>query len=221
MVAAAGLADPTATGPQPVTVTLRRPPPLDTDLVLTTAESTVLLLDGAEVVAEAEREPGPGPDPVDPVTVAVAAAAEDSYAGSQGHPFPTCLVCGPDRSPGDGMRLRPGPVTDGTTACRWTPDPALADDGGLVESASVWAALDCPSAWTTDIANRPLVLGRISATVDRRPRAGEALVVVARHRDTVGRKTWTATTVYDAAGGVVGRAAQLWISIDPRTFGGR
>ncbi len=221
MVAAAGLAEPAATGPQPVTVTLRRPPPLDTDLVLTTAEDTTRLLDGSEVIAEAERGPGPGPDPVDPVTVAVAADAEESYAGARDHPFPTCFVCGPDRAPGDGLRLRPGPVTDRTTACRWTPDPGLADDDGLVESATVWAALDCPSAWTTDITSRPLVLGRITAAVDRRPRAGEPLVVVARHQDTVDRKTWTATTVYDAAGGVVGRAAQLWISIDPRTFGGR
>jgi len=55
--------------------------------------------------------------------------------------------------------------------------------------------------------------------VHRLPAASERLVVVGRHQDTEGRKTRTATTVYDAVGRIVGRADQLWISVDPATFG--
>ncbi len=86
------------------------------------------------------------------------------------------------------------------------------------EPAHVWAALDCPGGWTDDIAGRPMVLGRITAVVRRLPLPGERLVVVGAWLETSGRKTMTATSVYDAAGRVVGSAAHTWIRIDPSTF---
>jgi hypothetical protein len=35
------------------------------------------------------------------------------YPLYQGHPFPTCFTCGPDRAPGDGLRIFPGPLSHG------------------------------------------------------------------------------------------------------------
>jgi len=199
-------------------VTLRRPPPLGTDLEVV-VEGGAQLLDGTDLVAEASAADASELDQVTPVDVDAAVAAEPAYRGLRRHPFPRCFVCGPERAAGDGLCLRPGPTADGRTACSWVPHPAFADHDGTLDPAYVWAALDCPGGWTTDLEGRPMVLGRMTAAVERRARVGERLVVVGQHLDTSGRKTRTATSVYDADGQVVGRAAQLWLSVDPQAFG--
>lgn len=216
----------------PVTVSLRRPPPLETDLQVrlsgdgpsrfaellapaagATAAATVA------TAATAVPDPTAPLEPVPPVDVSAAAAASGRYAGLNDHPFPTCFVCGTARDDGDGLCLHPGRVDGGRTACTWTPHRNFAAADGSVDAAYVWAALDCPGGWTTDLVGRPLVLARMTALVHRRPAVGETLVVLGQHVDTDGRKTRTATTVYDSGGGIVGRARQLWISVDPATFG--
>lgn len=202
-----------------VEVTLRRPPPLERDLSAVETAAGWQLRDGDDLVAEAGTV---GDDslgvPVPAVDVATARAAEDAYPGLHHHPFPECFVCGPARAPGDGMRLAPGRLPDGRTACTWTPDASLGGDGGGVDDPFVWAALDCPAGWTGDIAGRPMVLGRIGARVAATPRVGETYVVVGQRRSSVGRKTWTASTVYDAEGQVYGLASHTWIHIDPSQF---
>ena len=75
-----------------------------------------------------------------------------------------------------------------------------------------------PGGWTGDLVGRPMVLGRITAVIRRRPLAGERLVVVGALVDAVGRKSRTATSVYDAAGREVGSAFHTWIRVDPPTF---
>lgn len=206
-------------GAPATTVTLRRPPPLGTDLTVAVGGRAARLFDGAELVAEAAVADAGELVKVAPVNAGTATAAEPAYRGLRRHPFPRCFVCGPARAAGDGLSLRPGPTADGRTACTWVPHPAFADGDETLDPAYVWAALDCPGGWTTDLEGRPMVLGRITAAVERRARVGERLVVVGQHLDTSGRKTRTATSVYDAAGQVVGRAAQLWLSVDPESFG--
>ena len=81
---------------QPVTVTLRRPPPLETLLdVVTYAGGAILtrLLNGDDRIAEAAAgvfttRPGLA------VSVSDALAAESAYRGLTGHPFDGCFVCG-------------------------------------------------------------------------------------------------------------------------------
>ncbi len=208
---------------QPVTVTLRRPPPLETPLrVVPPAgsdplETPTLLLDGDVVVAEAL--PGEfAAAAVEPVPPPAAHAAEPAYAGLHNHPFPTCFVCGTDRTEGDGLRLAPGPLATGLTACVWTPDASLVDGSGRVPDHFVWAALDCPSAWTSDLEVRPVVLGRLTARCDSAVAVGTPYVVVARLLSEQGRKTFTASAVYAADGTLVARAEQVWIAIDPADF---
>jgi hypothetical protein len=210
---------------KPVTVTLRRPPPLETEFVVSRAaaeregdEVALLTGDGSLVAVAASG----GFDAAPPAAVGVeeATAAESSYAGLSGHPFPGCFVCGPDRTAGDGLRLSPGRYTAGHTACVWTPDASLAsgDDHDRAAAEFVWAALDCPGGWASDLESRPLVLGRMTAAYERLPALHEPYVVVGAVRGGERRKTYTSSALYDAAGGLLGRAEHVWIAVDPSRF---
>lgn len=214
----------------PLTITLRRPPPLDEPLTISRVGDRTTMSHGEVLIAEAA--PGAfATEPPSPVSVEAARQAQTAYPGMTAHPFPTCFVCGPDRRPGDGLLLAPGPTAPGRTACVWEPDPSLStaavDAAGdqrtdaLAEQVSVefvWAALDCPGGWTSNLDARPLVLGRMTASCVVAPRIGENYVVVGRLLETQGRKTRTATALYDAAGHLLARAEHIWIAIDSATF---
>jgi len=101
-------------------------------------------------------------------------------------------------------------------ATTWVPDASLGseasgDGSALVEV--VWAALDCPGGWSADLAGRPMVLGRMTAAVDALPRAGDHCVVVGQWLGAERRKTFTASTMYDVDGRVLGRAQATWIAL--------
>jgi hypothetical protein len=208
-----------ALGSQPVTVTLRKPPPLEHAMTLTRVEGGSQLTGGGEVVAEAtaghfERMP------VAPVSRSRAESVRAAYPGLFDHSFDGCFVCGPEREAGDGMRLCPGPIAADRTACVWTPDESLADPiaNGFAALEFVWAALDCPGGWTSDLIARPLVLGRMTGAVHRLPEIGRPVVIVGELYETDGRKTRTGTAAYDESNRLVGRAEQVWIEVDPAVF---
>jgi hypothetical protein len=111
-------------------------------------------------------------------------------------------------------------------AALWRPDESLATSSDLLDPgvavvslATAWAALDCVGGWSTDLRGRPMVLGQIAARVDALPVVGEPHGVVGQERGTHGRKTFTASTLYDADGRVVARARHTWIAVDPAAFG--
>jgi hypothetical protein len=199
-------------------VRLRLPPPLELDLELKVSAAGAQLSGPDGLVAEALPVGSSVLDDatVDPVGPDRARAAEAAYRGLVAHPFPTCFVCGPDNA--EGLRLRPGGLGDGRTACTWIPDRELAAADGLIDTTFLWAALDCPGGWTTDLEGRPSVLGELTVGVDARPAAGEPCVVMGRLLGEDGRKTVTATTLYDADGRVLARARQIWIAVDPAAF---
>ena len=216
------------TAPWPtVQVTLRQPPPLDVPLPVS---GGVAVDDAGAVVAAAEIV-SRDLVPIDPVTAAEAAEATASYAGLTSHPFPTCFVCGTAREEGDGLRIFPGRVADDAegrvrVAAPWTPHPSNAedfhnyvDDQPRASLATTWAALDCVSAWSGDLEERPIVLGRMTARVDTLPVIGEPHVVVGGARGTDGRRTFTASTLLDSDGRVVAVAEHVWFAIDPAAFG--
>ncbi len=211
-----------------ITVTLRRPPPLDTPVPTTDTDGLTVAADDAGPVAEGRRDDVPLIE-VEAVDAATARAAEAAYAGWASHPFTTCFTCGPDRDEGDGLRIFPGPVEDldgeVRVAAVWTPHPSTAEDWHAYEDdhrrASVpvtWAALDCPGGWSGDLATYPSVLGRMTARIDTLPVVGEEHVVVGHYRGREGRKTHTASTLYDADGRVVATAEHTWIQVDPAQF---
>jgi len=181
-----------------VEVTLRRPPPLEVPMRVEDGR----LYDGDELVADAR----PGVvdvAPPAPVTVAEAEAVASSYGGFVENPFPTCFVCGPDHP--TGLHLFAGRVSENLVAAVWTPSE--------VNRVLVWAALDCPSGWATDIVGRPAVLGRMACRIDVLPVAGEQHVVVGWTRGEEGRKLLTGSALYDARGGLLAVAQQTWVAI--------
>lgn len=181
-----------------VQVTLRQPPPLETDLRVEQGRLYV----GQVLLAEAV--PGELDVTAPPaVGLARAEAAATSYGGLVAHPFPTCFVCGTLRS--DGLGLAAGPVADGLVAAVWTPRESTA--------LMVWAALDCPGGWSADLPGRPLVLGRMTCRIDDLPEVGVPYVVQGWHVRSEGRKVLTGTALYDGTGRVLAAAGATWITI--------
>ena len=109
-------------------------------------------------------------------------------------------------------------------ASLWVPHASLAERGDVhdeVERVGVgttWAALDCVGGWSEDLEGRPMVLGRMTARVDALPVVGEPHVVVGQRRGADGRKSFTASTLYDSDHRVVATAEHVWIAVDPATF---
>jgi hypothetical protein len=204
------------TGNAVATVTLRRPPPLDTPLVLRAQDDpaghTLRCEVGDLLIAEVTAGHLAAPAPAS-VAHGVAAASAREYGGLTDHPFPTCFTCGPDRAPGDGLRIFAGPVPGraDTVATVWTPGPE-------VGVPVVWAALDCPGGWSVLTPGRPMVLGRMTAEVSATPLPGGEYVIVGHARGVDGRKAFTSTALYDHAGGLLARAEATWLEIDPATI---
>jgi hypothetical protein len=112
-------------------------------------------------------------------------------------------------------------------AAPWTPDAILSADWHEYDEssrraclASTWAALDCAGGWAGDLEERLMVLGGMTAVVDDLPVVGEPHVVTAERRGGEGRRTFTAATLHDSDGRIVGRAAHTWVAVDPARFNG-
>jgi hypothetical protein len=191
---------------------------MQVDLNLTVDTDTARLTTGDMLVAEAVTVDAEtlADAAIDPVGPDEARAAEASYRGLSNHPFPGCFVCGPEND--EGLQLRPGPLSDGRTACTWHPAANLAGKDGLVDPVYLWSALDCPGGWAIDLDGRPSVLGQMTACIDARPQPGEPCVIMGRILSEEGRKTHTATTLYDADGRILARAHHTWILVDPALF---
>lgn len=213
---AAALPAPAAT----TAVTLRRPPSLAEPMLLSPVPGGgVQLHRGEGLIAEATPSRLAALDVPPPVTFEAAKQAERGFPGHEKHAFPSCFVCGPARAGRSGMRLFPGaiPGTPSLVACPWVPDPALAEPGSRrVRTEFVWAALDCPGAWTIDLDKRAVVLGRITGQVESAPDVGESCVVTARLDRCEGRKFYTCTAVYGSSGRLHGRAESVWIELHSR-----
>jgi hypothetical protein len=181
-----------------VQVTLRKPPPLETELTVREGQ----LLDVEVLIAEAVAATV---DLVAPPAITVAAAQEAAtrFAGFADHPFPTCFVCGTART--DGLGLTAGPVSEGVVATDWTPTESSA--------VMVWAALDCPGGWSADLPGRPMVLGRMATRIDALPTAGETHVVQGWLLGGEGRKVHTGSALYGPAGDLLAVATATWITI--------
>lgn len=196
-------------------VTLRAPPPLETQLRVTREGDRVALFDGETLLAEGapaalalEAPPAP--------SRAQAEAAAARYPGLADHRYATCFVCGPGRPADDGLHLYTGKVEGrDLVACTWTPGADLADDAGLLHEDFIHAALDCPSYWALAHAGKPALLARMSASIDApAPRADETLIVAAWALGSDGRKHRGASALYTAGGALIARAEALWI--EPR-----
>jgi len=197
------------------TARLFLPPPLDVPLTLDT-DTECELRAGDSVVAKAWPSALELEVP-EPVTLEEADAAAGRYRGFEEHIFSTCFVCGPNRDPGDGLRIFAGDVgARELVASPWTPHAALADEAGVVCPEFVWAALDCPGAFSfPQVENRACVLGELTLRRDRDVRAGAPHVVTAWYIGSEGRKHFAGTALFTAAGERCAAAKATWIETTP------
>ncbi|HEX2304633.1 MAG TPA: hypothetical protein VHH57_13485 [Gaiella sp.] len=185
-------------------VTLHLPPPLERPLTIRRDGVRLLLEDDGHAIAEAV--PGdPDLAPPAPPSPAEAAAAEQGV-GAWGPPqFAECFVCGV-RGDGSGLGIHAGAVDgrEGLVAATW-----VARD---VTPEVVWAAIDCPGAYAAgDPGRGEVVLGRMTASVQRSPAEGEPCVVVGWPLGEDGRKLFAGTALYGQAGEALAVARQVWI----------
>jgi hypothetical protein len=185
-------------------VTLRSPPPLGRPLQVEQVDDRVRVFDRERLVAEAvptelELEIPEAPSYAD------ATQASERYPGFGEHAFPTCFVCGPQRKSGDGLRIFAGPLADGRVASPWVvPDE--------IDSAFVWAALDCPGAYAVEFGQRGNpVLGRLTAHVEHLPHPGERCVVMGWPLGEEGRKLYAGTVLFGEDHRLLGSARTTWI----------
>jgi hypothetical protein len=185
-----------------VEVTLRLPPPLDRPLGVEHDGDGVRLLDGDALVAEARPSPVEVQAPA-PVSVEVAAESRERHVRGWSPDFNECFVCGVRD---DGLEIRVGPVAGR--------EPLHASPVALPQSRSeiVWAAIDCPGAFAVGAEGRgDIVLGRMTARVDRVPEAGESCVVASWPLGEDGRKLYAGTALFAEDGEVLALARQTWI----------
>jgi hypothetical protein len=181
------------------------------------SKGSVRVLDGG-TVAEGTCVPDslamefPGP-----VSIPEARAAGASCrvrARPAEHPLPACFGCGPDRGPGDGLRIMVGPVAGrDLSADVWYPDEALAEPAGYVQPEYLWAALDCVGGFAAVgdavLNGPPIVLGRFSARQIAPVKSSEPHIVVGWRLAADGRKTTAGSALFTATGQAVGVARHL------------
>jgi len=216
-------------------VTLHAPPPLARQLdVVTMDEDLWELRDGATVVATGR-----------PASVELARMEKASFDEAcaaelltpvkpHEHLLPTCFVCGPARAAGDGLRISAGPLVrqspnaSAVLAATWIPDPTLAAEDGFVAPEFLWSALDCPTGYASahdresnSFDRTPILLGRMSARIETRPRPGERCVITAWAAGRDGRKRLAEAAAYGEAGTLLAVARATWIAVDRQVQLGR
>jgi hypothetical protein len=209
-------------------ITLRVPPPLGHRLgVVASVHGSVELREDATVLATGRAVYLEVPEiPVVTFSEAEDAVRRTPYDESN-HKLPTCFVCGPARSHGDGLRILPGPLPlrqdakTGTVTASWVPYSNLLSDDGAVAPEFVWAALDCPTAYASLGArhlgltgDETILLGRMSARIDERPTAGDRCVVVAWPTGRDGRKLSATSALMGTDGRLLAVAHATWLLVD-------
>ena len=211
----------------PVTVTLHRPPPLDTPMTVEPGgDGTARVRHGDVLIAEATAAAYPpgllAPEIPDLVSMSEACRSAGRARYFQDPFFPECFVCGPDRGLGDGLRIFPGPVPGRMLwAAPWTPDSSIAGADARVRPEMVWAALDCPSGIAAAEgasldADTAIVLGRMTASVAALPMFGDQCRVIAWPDGGSGRKLTAGSVLLGPGGEVLAVARAVWLTV-PRS----
>ena len=205
----------------PVTVTLRRPPPLATPLAVERdGAGAARVHDGRTLIAEAASPAAlPALEIPGPVSTAEARGAAGRARYFENPLFPDCFVCGISRRPGDGLRIFPGPVSGRALwAAPWTPDPSVTDASGRVRPEVVWAALDCPSGIAAAEAaglgqEAAILLGRMTARLAVLPAPGGEYQVIAWPAGRDGRKLSAGSALLGPGGDVLAVARAVWLTV--------
>jgi hypothetical protein len=205
--------------PSSLTVRLLRPPPLETELdVLELDGDTVEVRHGERLVAQGRPGSLEMVTPVPPTYEEAVEASRRSY-GFTHHAFPGCFVCGTARERGDGLRIFAGSVAQREiVAAPWVPEPFLDRGDGKVKPEFMTAALDCPG-YAAVSRGAVMLLGEITAHIDRCVHIGEPCTIVGWSIAFNGRRHVAGTAVFDHDGELCARARAVWIEpADPQRF---
>jgi len=209
-------------------VTLRRPPPIDHEMIVRReADGSVGMYDGERLIGSG-KPVSLAPVRISALTFKQATEAAGRTFEESLHTLPTCFVCGPQRDFGDGLRIHVGPIDardaswSGVLAAPWIPGQNLADDEGAVLPEFVWAALDCPTAYacSSPAGMRHILLGRQAVEIFRRPKAGERCIVAARELSHEGRKSYAEAILVGTDGETIGYCKATWIEVSPEVHRG-
>jgi hypothetical protein len=103
----------------------------------------------------------------------------------------------------------------------------VAEDG-LVAPEFLWSALDCPTGYASsydresgNFDRTPILLGRMSARIETRPRPGEHCVIAAWEVGRDGRKRAAEAAIYGEAGTLLAVARATWIAVERQVQLGR
>ena len=206
----------------PAEVTLRAPPPLNTDLKVERTGQGVKLWHDAQLIAEASPSDFTLEVPAPP-SWEEAQAASRRYLGLRRHEYPECFVCGPNRKPGDGLCIHCGLWRHGVVAGTWIPDASLTDEPGGVRPEFLWAAIDCPGSWSVIDREDPhakfpppsssMLLGRLAGRLIRSLRMGEECIVIGWPLGQEGRKFHVGSAIYTRPGELVAFSRGTWIAL--------
>jgi len=207
-------------------ITLRVPTPLEQRLDIAAGTDGTVELRDAEVVIATGRPVRLDLSHIPPATLPEAeeAARRTAYDESN-HNLPMCFVCGPARAQGDGLRIFPGPLhpeaNTGVVAASWVPYANLERDDGRIAPEFVWAALDCPTGYAGLAARHlglrgaeTILLGRMAARIDERPRPGDQCILVAWPTGRDGRKLLANSALLNSAGEILAVAQATWLLVD-------
>jgi len=210
-------------------ITLHVPPPLEHRLDITAGTDGAVELREAETVIATGRPALLDISHIPPASFAEAeeAARRTPYDESN-HSLPTCFVCGPARAQGDGLRIFPGPLhpeaNTGAVAASWVPCANLVCGDGRIAPEFVWAALDCPTAYASLAARHlglngaeTILLGRMAARIDERPRPGDQCIIVAWPTGRDRRKLLANSALLTPDGHLLAVARAIWLLVDRQT----
>lgn len=207
----------------PARSVLRAPIPIDVDLTIEARDGGRVLLnaDGAMIAQAAAAPDAELPVPPPPPSLDAARKAGAYREGVDRLFHRGCFTCGMDRTDARSLRLYCGPLEDapaGHLAGVWRPDPIFADVQGTIPAEVVWAALDCSGhfAWCAKEGLHGGLLGTMTCEVLRLPKAGEDLIVTAWPLEREGRKQFSGTALFTAAGELLARSHHVWVIWQPR-----
>jgi hypothetical protein len=196
-------------------VRLHKPPPIDVTLRVHRQAAMMQLFDGDELVLSVTPR-APLSVQIPELDWTAAGAAHASQEVLAQHAAPTCVVCGSQRP--DGLRIYPGRIDDRTVAMGWiVPTLVRGADAEAVDDALVWAALDCPGAWSFSGAGTDFFPALLNHSVDvlAPVRPGEELLVLGWETAREDRKLHAATALTDLDGTPRAVGTQTCYAMDP------
>jgi hypothetical protein len=215
--------------PGTATVRLAIPPPLETPLHVDVTDGVARLMAGTTLVGEGRAAQLDITAPA-PVSFEAATQSSKHYHGFRQHTFPNCFVCGPQRKPGDGLRIFAGPLpalprgtgeardVDNAVAAPWVVDESL---GTPTPTDFLWAALDCPSGFAlwSPLEGTTVVLGQLTGSIRGEVKPGDRCVAMGWPLQVEGRKRFAGSAVFSETGELIAVARAVWIEVPASAFG--